>query len=147
MNSKILFLCTGNYYRSRLAEEWFNHLARESRLDWEASSRGLAENFGLFGNPGPMASQSLKKLKKLGVSPKGTDRYPQYAKEADFRNFQRVIALSESEHRPMMRLRFPGHASSIEYWTVEDLHLESAKSAMGRIVEQVRALVDELKSE
>jgi protein-tyrosine phosphatase len=41
---KILFLCTGNFYRSRFAEELFNHLARQKRLDWVADSRGLVKN-------------------------------------------------------------------------------------------------------
>ncbi len=39
---KILFLCTGNYYRSRFAEQLFNHLAIKRGLDWEANSRALA---------------------------------------------------------------------------------------------------------
>ena len=40
---KILFLCTGNYYRSRYAEEIFNHMARNKGLPWRAFSRGAAE--------------------------------------------------------------------------------------------------------
>jgi len=39
---KILFLCTGNYYRSRYAEEIFNHLAKREDLPWRAFSRGAA---------------------------------------------------------------------------------------------------------
>ena len=38
---EILFLCTGNYYRSRFAEVLFNHLARESGVKAHAASRGL----------------------------------------------------------------------------------------------------------
>ena len=38
----VLFLCTGNYYRSRFAEELFNHQAERADLDWIAQSRGLA---------------------------------------------------------------------------------------------------------
>jgi protein-tyrosine phosphatase len=38
----ILFLCTGNYYRSRFAEELFNHHAERAGLYWVAQSRGLA---------------------------------------------------------------------------------------------------------
>ena len=40
---RVLFICTGNYYRSRFAEEWFNFLVRQERaLHWVADSRGLA---------------------------------------------------------------------------------------------------------
>ena len=38
----LLFLCTGNYYRSRYAEELFNHRAAPAGLNWRAQSRGLA---------------------------------------------------------------------------------------------------------
>ena len=36
----VLFLCTGNYYRSRFAEVLFNSLAGKMGLPWKASSRG-----------------------------------------------------------------------------------------------------------
>src|SRR5947199_205561 len=38
----VLFLCTGNYYRSRFAEVLFNSVAGKMGLTWRASSRGLA---------------------------------------------------------------------------------------------------------
>ncbi|HVJ67318.1 MAG TPA: hypothetical protein VM510_05000, partial [Caulifigura sp.] len=38
---RVLFLCTGNYYRSRFSEELFNSLAKQHNLDWSADSAGL----------------------------------------------------------------------------------------------------------
>ena len=38
----ILFVCSGNYYRSRFAEAVFNHEATRRNLPWRAFSRGLA---------------------------------------------------------------------------------------------------------
>jgi protein-tyrosine-phosphatase len=43
----ILFLCTGNYYRSRFAEVLFNSVAGKMGLSWHASSRGLALERGV----------------------------------------------------------------------------------------------------
>ena len=40
--ARVLFVCTGNYYRSRFAEAVFNHLAAARGLPWRAVSRGLA---------------------------------------------------------------------------------------------------------
>jgi protein-tyrosine-phosphatase len=37
----VLFLCTGNYYRSRFAEALFNSVAGKMGLPCRASSRGL----------------------------------------------------------------------------------------------------------
>ena len=50
----VLFLCTGNYYRSRFAEILFNSVAGKMGLQWRASSRGLALERGI-NNVGPMA--------------------------------------------------------------------------------------------
>ena len=36
----VLFLCTGNYYRSRFAEALFDSVAVRMGLPWRASSRG-----------------------------------------------------------------------------------------------------------
>jgi protein-tyrosine phosphatase len=46
----VLFLCTGNHYRGRFAEESFNHEAERVGLDWIApvtrSRRGTAAKTG-----------------------------------------------------------------------------------------------------
>jgi hypothetical protein len=56
-----LFLCTGNYYRSRFAEVLFNFVAGKMGLPWRASSRGLALERGV-NNVGPMAVSAVKAL-------------------------------------------------------------------------------------
>ncbi|MBN2191381.1 MAG: hypothetical protein JW751_01075 [Polyangiaceae bacterium] len=40
--AQVLFLCTGNYYRSRFAEAVFSHGASQRAVGWRALSRGLA---------------------------------------------------------------------------------------------------------
>ena len=57
----VLFLCTGNYYRSRFAEVLFNSVAGKMGLPWRASSRGLALERG-FNNVGPMAVAAVNAL-------------------------------------------------------------------------------------
>ena len=52
---RVLFLCTGNYYRSRFAEILFNHLAPQHNLDWHAESSGLhVQSDGII-NSGPLS--------------------------------------------------------------------------------------------
>src|ERR1700676_5815762 len=62
----VLFLCTGNYYRSRFAEVLFNSVAGKMGLPWQASSRGLALERGVH-NVGPMAGEAVTGLGALGV--------------------------------------------------------------------------------
>ena len=66
MPQAILFLCTGNYYRSRFAEVVFNAAAARMGLGWRAASRGLAVELGT-GNVGPMAKEALQLLAKMNV--------------------------------------------------------------------------------
>jgi protein-tyrosine phosphatase len=62
----VLFLCTGNYYRSRFAEILFNSVAGKMSLLWRASSRGLALERGV-NNIGPMAVTAIEALEARGL--------------------------------------------------------------------------------
>ena len=64
--STVLFLCTGNYYRSRYAEILFNSVAGKMSLPWKASSRGLALEQGV-NNVGPMEVSAVKALEARGL--------------------------------------------------------------------------------
>ena len=71
--SKLLFLCTGNYYRSRFAELLFNAMAATHALPWQAFSRGLALDKGV-NNIGPMSPFALDALRALGITSAGAER-------------------------------------------------------------------------
>src|SRR5689334_10207605 len=71
----VLFLCTGNYYRSRFAEELFNHWAEQYALDWAARSRALAIERGKA-NVGPISRLVVHALEKKGIQPQGHARMP-----------------------------------------------------------------------
>jgi protein-tyrosine-phosphatase len=98
----ILFLCTGNYYRSRFAEELFNHEAPRAGLDWIAQSRALALERGLH-NIGPISSFALRGLNEMAISPHCADRFPQRCTIEDLASADFVVAVKEEEHRPLMR--------------------------------------------
>jgi protein-tyrosine phosphatase len=61
----VLFLCSGNYYRSRSAEHFFNWHARYERLKWRADSRGIV--VGRHNNPGPISRHAYERLEELGI--------------------------------------------------------------------------------
>lgn len=59
----VLFLCTGNYYRSRFAEFYFRHLANQHSLNWRAESRGLQITQG---NVGPLSIFTQQECERRG---------------------------------------------------------------------------------
>jgi len=142
--NRVLFLCTGNYYRSRYAEEIFNHHAGREGLGWHAFSRGVAGK--LFPeNVGPMSPYTLQALQAKGIVPGGAGRYPELCTLADFADAALVVALKDAEHRPMIEQRFAGVAHRVEYWDVDDIEDLDATTALGRIDELVRLLIGSLQ--
>ncbi len=141
--NKILFLCTGNYYRSRFAEHLFNWLAVKQGLDWQADSRGLALEQGV-NNVGAISRYALEALTVRLVNLPDNERFPLAASEQDFQSATRVIALDELEHRPLMNERFPHWADAIEYWLVHDIDKTSATVALGQIEKNLLQLVEQL---
>src|SRR4051812_41809621 len=101
MPKTVLFLCTGNYYRSRFAEILFNARAGRRGLPWRAASRGLALEFGVH-NVGPISSAALARLADLGIPTDEYLRMPQSAASADLEGADLVIALRGDEHRPLL---------------------------------------------
>lgn len=140
---KVLFLCTGNYYRSRFAEMLFNHLVSEAGLPHHADSRALALERGGC-NVGPISTNTAEALTARGVSMPARHRSPQQASEADFLDFEMIVALKEAEHRPLMTQRFPAHAGRVQYWHVHDLDAATTQEALTQIETNVRQLIASL---
>ncbi len=140
---KLLFLCTGNYYRSRFAEHLFNHLAVKAGLDWQADSRALALERGV-NNVGPISPYAIAQLELLGITIAENERLPMSASDADFATADRAIALDESEHRPLMGDRYPQWEAAVEYWLVHDVDITPATTALTEIEKRIRQLVAEL---
>src|SRR5581483_5763807 len=116
----VLFLCTGNYYRSRFAEVLFNSVADRMGLPWRASSRGLALERGA-NNVGPMAVAAVKALETLGVrAAEAVARLPAQVTPDDLERAERIVALKQDEHLPLLQERFPTWAEKVEFWHIDD---------------------------
>jgi len=138
----VLFLCTGNYYRSRFAETLFHHLAAEQALDWSATSRGLAiELNGL--NFGPVSPHTLQHLRSLGIDC-DVQRTPVRCSESDLCQADLVIAVKEAEHRPLLQARHAGWEGRVIYWHIHDVDGTAPDQALSEIQSLVGDLVRQL---
>jgi protein-tyrosine phosphatase len=139
-SSTLLFLCTGNYYRSRFVELLFNHHATHAALPWRAASRGIAIELGV-NNRGPISSGALAALQDRGIVPAEPVRFPLQAQDEDFRHAHRIIALEEAEHRPLLTQRFPHWLSRVEFWQVPDVPRAAVADGVALMSHQVLELI------
>jgi len=137
---KVLFICTGNYYRSRFAEGIFNNAARRTGLEWMAFSRGLAIHMA-EGDLSPYTAQALRE-RNIMLEHTGPTRRMLTAR--DLVDATRIVALKREEHHPLMIRIFPEWADRITYWTVNDIDLAPPCAALVQIEELVQKLVAEI---
>ena len=133
----ILFLCTGNYYRSRFCEIYLDHLLNEKITD----SKGLMAYRKL--NEGPISEHTIQYLDELEVN-LPIIRFPDQMEERHFEQVNRVIALDKSEHYTMMQHYFPDWKDKIEYWDVHDIDKTDPEQALPTLKKKVEELADSL---
>jgi protein-tyrosine phosphatase len=140
----LLFICTGNYYRSRFAEAVFNYHAAEHDLNWRAFSRGfgthLAPDDGL-------CIYAEDALVDRGIPIHCTAAEKASVTEDDLRRATRRIALLESEHRPYIRKLFADWEDKVEYWHAQDLDVAEPDEVLPEIEAKVMDLVCKLARE
>lgn len=139
---EVLFICSGNFYRSRFAEALFNHAAERRGLAWRAFSRGLATY--LVDGAGVISTHTRFALLARNIPLHHTGAQPTALAAADLSRAARVIALKEAEHRALMRAQFPQWENRIEYWHVHDLDAATPDTAVPEIETLTLRLLEEV---
>lgn len=142
MIQTVLFLCTGNYYRSRFAEIVFNHIAAERKLAWRAISRGLDLKIGR--NIGEISIHTRDACRARGLALPRPLAFPQALAESDLQQAGIVIAVKEAEHRKYLQRLFPGWTDRVRYWHVHDLDAATPHEALAELGTLVQLLAEEL---
>lgn len=138
---RVLFLCSGNYYRSRFAEIVFNVYASERGIGWRAESRGLALDAR---NEGPLSRHTSAALAARGMSWADYLRAPLPVTDADFAAADRVVAVKEAEHRQIVESRFAAWQPRVEYWRIHDVDCATPEQALPLLEREVLGLLDRL---
>ena len=142
MEKRVLFICTGNYYRSRFAEAVFNHHAEALGLPWRAFSRGLAIH-----QVPPQYLLSPHTRERLAASQvelrhTAPDRRQLTAEDLDAAEI--IVALKDEEHRPLIRPLFPEWEERTVFWDVGDQPEVKPDDGLGAIEELVERLIRQL---
>ncbi len=137
---EVLFICTGNFYRSRHAEAVLNWEARRLGLPLRAFSRGLLTSM-VAEEPTRLAPGTAARLAELGIPADLTSPRPVQLTDADLERAHLAVALREREHRPLIASGHPGWEDRVLYWDVRDIDELSPALALPRIEEAVRELL------
>ena len=95
-------------------------------------------------NPGPISIHAIKALRKRNLRGKFLERYPKQIDANDFTSFDKIVALSKTEHLPMIKHRFNGYLKNITFLEIGDLPVEDPVKAMDRLAIQLEQLVKQL---
>jgi protein-tyrosine phosphatase len=143
MMKRVLFLCSGNYYRSRFAEVFFNWHAKKRCLNWEAESRGLTLRYS---HPGFMFQSAIDRLAYLDIPIDSYKRLPMKVSLKDFEAADHTVAMKEAEHRPLIEEQFPKHLERVEFWEIHDLDCAGPEETIPHLERKVLALIERLEN-
>ncbi len=147
---KVLFVCTGNYFRSRFAQAFFNYLGDQQKnhpsIHWQAFSRGF--EISLLNSEQrkvPVSEFTMKKLNEMQIPLSYVQGQPTQVSQADLDRADRIVLMNEREHRRYLEHGFPGlDLKKVCFWHVEDIDQIAPTIALEALRVQVEKLFLEL---
>lgn len=138
--SVVLFVCSGNFYRSRFAEALFNHHAENRGMRWRAESKGFRPHLG----EGDLSPHARSALGLRGIPLHRTRPSPSRLEEGDFLRAARTIMFKEDEHRPELEDQFPFWIDQVSFWDIHDVDVEPPSLTLPKLERYVLWYQDSL---
>ena len=127
---KILFVCTGNSFRSPIAEA----LLKELRSDLEADSAGT--------RPASMIAPNARRLLEAEKASKNLKRTPEGIEQKNMEEYDLIVVMEE-EHKSHILKEHPQLEEKILVWNIDDPYLLPAGSDR-RVLKEIKEKVREL---
>lgn len=116
---KLYFVCMGNYYRSRLAEELALYYAAQQGIAVQVDSGGLSKIPNLA-NVGPIAHETLLYLQQKNIQPQGATRMPKKCDWLAIQNTDIVVLTDADEQLERFKQAFPEYTGQLIGWQARD---------------------------
>lgn len=140
---RIYFVCMGNYYRSRLAEELAVYYAAQYEVEIQVDSGGLTD-IEHSNNVGPIASSVLRYLAAKNIQPRGARRYPKPVTADDVYASDIVVCTDADEQLHLFQNVCPEFSGKLVTWRARDQHYDPLLQTPFMIDKNVEALIKEL---
>jgi len=132
---KILFVCTGNSFRSPMAEA----ILKKHRSDLEVESAGT--------KPARMIASNAKELLERENALENLKRTPEGLEQKNLEEYDLIVAMKE-DHKNEILKRYPQMKVRIQVWNIEDpinLPCGSDKKVFDEIKKKVSELAESIQ--
>jgi protein-tyrosine phosphatase len=92
-------------------------------------------------NVGPMSVYALHGLAARGVPVEPALRFPQQLREDDLEGADLIIALKESEHRPLLAHGSLHCPDRVKRWDIDDLDRATPENTLAETDQELKSLV------
>lgn len=140
---KLYFVCMGNYYRSRLAEELALHYAAQAGIEIAVDSGGLSK-IPNPNHPGTIAKATLNYLLQNNVTPVNIGRFPKNCIAEEVYSADIVVFTDIDEQQDLFKSQFPNFQGQLIGWNARDLQYDNFLTTPQMIDKNVKALIAQL---
>jgi protein-tyrosine phosphatase len=137
----ILFICTGNWYRSRFAESYLKSKGYKHVL-----SRGVNVNNNKKRKYREIHKQSSlvkNKLKELGLEKYINNKTPKQLTENDMLKSNKIILINKKEHYSYIIKKYPKYKNKLIVWNIRDC-CWNERNKSNKILTKIMSDIDEL---